>query len=400
VLAEWERHGIPAQELRDAVTQVRAWLPVSTMPESVGTIAAQRFVEGLHKLAAPGKAGIVDANIRTTCLACGGCNIGCAFGQKLSSLDSILPRAQAQGTVDVLAQFKVERIEHRGARATGVTGTLPSGDALTLEADEVVLAAGAVASSWVLQRSGIGGDRPGAEVHFNVNSPLTAEFPDYVDAFDGLQMSHAYEPPGDAPGFVMETWFNPPATQALAMPGWFEQHFENMQRYRHMACAGVLTGTTRPGRVKATAAGPEIRYKPAAKDLHRIVDGLKLLGGAYLAAGATRIMPATFMFHEFRSVGEMDTLDRYVRDNADILLTTAHPQGGNAVGDVVDEHFRARGFENLYVTDASVFPSSVTVNPQMTVFGMAWLAANRITGTSLAPLAEVRQMPPAQSSLR
>jgi choline dehydrogenase-like flavoprotein len=400
VLAEWERRGIPAADLMTAIEQVRHWLPVNKMPESVGTVAARRFVAGLDALGQPGRLGIVDANIRTSCLACGDCNIGCALGQKLSSLDSILPRAQAAGDVDVLAQFKVERIVHEGGRATGVIGSLPSGDAVTVGADEVVLAAGAINSSWVLLRSGIGGDKPGAAVHFNVNSPLTAEFPDHVDAFDGLQMSHAFEPAGDAPGFVIETWFNPPATQALAMPGWFEQHFENMLRYRYMACAGVLTGTTRPGRVTATKAGPTIEYEPAARDLHRIVEGLKLLGRGYLAAGATRIMPATFRFHEFRDERSMDTLDRYVRDNADILLTTAHPQSGNAIGEVVDEDFRVRGFDNLYVTDASVFPSSVTVNPQMTVFGMAWLAANRITGTELAPAAEVRQAAPPASSLR
>jgi choline dehydrogenase-like flavoprotein len=217
-----------------------------------------------------------------------------------------------------------------------------------------------------------------------------------VDAFDGLQMSHAFEPAGEVPPFVLETWFNPPATQALAMPGWFEQHFENMQRYRFMACAGVLTGTTRPGRVNGG-----IDYTPAKEDLRRIVDGLKLLGRAYLAAGATRIMPATFAFHEFHTEDEMATLERYVHDNADILLTTAHPQSGNAIGDVVDERFCVRGFENLYVTDASVFPSSVTVNPQMTVFGMAWLAADRITGRSYTPApVTVTQAPSPQSSLR
>jgi choline dehydrogenase-like flavoprotein len=399
VLAEWERRGIPAGELMTAIQQVRHWLPVSRMPDSVGTIAAERFMTGLKAVAPPGKLSIVDANIRTSCKACGDCNIGCALGQKLSSLDSILPRAQAAGSVDVLADLKVERIVHEGGRATGVLGRLPTGDAVTLAADEVVLAAGAIGSSWVLQRSGIGGDRPGAEVHFNVNSPLTAEFPEVVDAFDGLQMSHAYEPAGEAPGFVIETWFNPPATQALAMPGWFDRHFENMLRYRHMACAGVLTGTTRPGRVTATKAGPRIDYEPAARDLHRIVEGLKLLGRAYLTAGAAKIMPATFIYHEFRDERSMETLDRYVRDNADILLTTAHPQGGNAVGDVVDERFCVRGFQNLYVTDASVFPSSVTVNPQLTVFGMAWLAANRITGSDRAPVADVRQAD-AESSLR
>lgn len=380
VLAEWERHGVPARELRSAIRDVEDWLPVVPMPARVGSRAAQRFEAGLGKLALPGTLGLVHANIRDTCLACGGCNMGCAYGQKLSTLDSVLPRAQALpgGRVDVLADFTVERIVHARGRATGVVG-----HGMTLEADEIVVSAGAIASSGVLQRSGIAAERAGCGLHFNVNSPLTAEFPERVDAFDGLQMSHAFEPAGDAPGFVLESWFNPPATQALAMPGWFEQHFENMLRYRRMGCAGVLTGTTRPGRVTSSRSGPRIDYTPAAADLHRIVDGLKLLGRAYLAAGAVRIMPATFAYHEFRSEQDLDTLDRYVKDNADILLTTAHPQGGNPVGTVVDEHFRVYGFQNLYVADASVFPSSVTVNPQITVMGMAWLAANRITGSEL-----------------
>ena len=55
-------------------------------------------------------------------------------------------------------------------------------------------------------------------------------------------------------------------------------------------------------------------------------------------------------------------------------MTSAHPQGGNALGAVVDEDFRVRGFENLYLCDASVFPTSVHVNPQLTVMGMAQYA--------------------------
>ena len=74
-----------------------------------------------------------------------------------------------------------------------------------------------------------------------------------------------------------------------------------------------------------------------------------------------------------------------MRDNADLLLTTAHPQGGNPVGEpgeggVVDADFRVHGIDNVFVCDASVFPSSVTVNPQLTVMGMAQYAARRITG--------------------
>ena len=79
-------------------------------------------------------------------------------------------------------------------------------------------------------------------------------------------MSHAYRDPGGVPDYLVETWFNPPATQALAMPGWFDRHFENMRRYRHMACAGVLVGTTTPGRVKPSRDEPQIEYTPADCD--------------------------------------------------------------------------------------------------------------------------------------
>jgi choline dehydrogenase-like flavoprotein len=45
---------------------------------------------------------------------------------------------------------------------------------------------------------------------------------------------------------------------------------------------------------------------------------------------------------------------------------------------VVDGSFRVVGFDNRYVADASVFPTSVTVNPQWTIMAMSSLAAARI----------------------
>ena len=39
-----------------------------------------------------------------------------------------------------------------------------------------------------------------------------------------------------------------------------------------------------------------------------------------------------------------------------------------------------RGLDNVYVCDASVFPSSITVNPQYTVMALAHYAAKEITG--------------------
>ena len=68
---------------------------------------------------------------------------------------------------------------------------------------------------------------------------------------------------------------------------------------------------------------------------------------------------------------------------AQLNLGTSHPQGGNRIGrhpgsSVVDPTFRVHGVENLFVTDASVFPAGCGVNPQLTVMALASLAADEI----------------------
>ncbi|MGH2968794.1 MAG: GMC oxidoreductase, partial [Solirubrobacteraceae bacterium] len=384
-----------------AIEQVGGWLGVRQMSERVASDGGRAFAEGARRLELPGRLELVHANISADCLGCGYCNMGCGFGFKHSMLDTVLPWAQRDfpDRLHVLPEFEAENVVHRGGRATGVEGS-HRGRRIVVHADEIVVAAGAVASSCLLQRSGIGGDAVGAELYFNVNSPLTAEFPTRMDSFAGLQMSHAYLPADgdDAPEFILETWFNPPATQALAMPGWFERHYANMRRYAYMACGGALTGTTSPARVKAGRRGPKIDYTPSREDLARVVSGVELMGRIFLAAGADRVMPATFAWHEFSSEGALEGLRSYVADNADLLLTSAHPQGGNPVGEpgqggVADADFRVHGFGNLYVCDASVFPSSVTVNPQLTVLGMAQYAAQRITGEA-PPTVTQAPLPP------
>ena len=363
-----------------AIDEVRAWLQVGPIRQGTTSIAASRFEQAVRDLDLPGRFEVMEANISAACLGTGYCNIGCAYGAKLSALDSVLPWAQQEHGVDVLADVEVERIDRQGGRATRAVGVHKSGERVAIEADEFVVAAGAIGSSWLLQRSGIGGDAVGRGLHFNINSPLTADFPDVVDSFAGIQMSHAYRAAEGIPGYLVETWFNPPATQALAMPGWFDRHFHNMRRYRHMACAGVLVGTTTPGRVKPGRHAPEIEYTASEADRDRVVEGLQVAGRIWLQAGADRVMPATFAWQEYRTAAALGQLPRRIRETGDLLLTSAHPQGGNALGDVVDEDFRVRGFENLYLCDASVFPTSVHVNPQLTVMGMAQYASHRILG--------------------
>lgn len=114
--------------------------------------------------------------------------------------------------------------------------------------------------------------------------------------------------------------------------------------------------------------------------MQRLVGALKLTARIYLEAGATRVMPSTFRTHEWTSVAQLSELDTYVKDASDLNVGTGHPQGGNALGDdpassAVGPDFRVRGTRHVFACDASIFPTAVTVNPQLTVMALADYAA-------------------------
>ena len=382
--------GLDPGRLARAFDSVRDFLNVSrdwgvNAPNGAISAGARKFCEGVERLGLdrPGGYDVVEANI-ADCLGCGYCNIGCAFGKKLSALDLTLPEAQREfGTdaVRIFSECEVERVLTTNGSAAGLRCRLSDGRELRVNAKTTVVAAGALASSLILSRSGLGGDLAGRNLCFNLGVPMTAEFEEKLDSYDGLQISH-YLRPAEDDGLVLETWFNPVGAQALMMPGWFSDHFRNMRRYDHLASAGSVVGSRRNATVKPgfRGRGMKLDYEPHPDDLRRVVGGLKLAGRIFLAAGATRVTPLTFKHLPSSTGEELDRLDAQVRDNTDIELHTSHPQGGNAMSrdpakGVVDERFRVHGMESLYVCDASVFPSAITVNPQLTVMALADYAA-------------------------
>jgi choline dehydrogenase-like flavoprotein len=393
VLRSWNERGAGLTEkpLAKSFDRVRDWLEIRKPPSPHLQRGAEKFLQGAERLGLTGPANDVDvvaANI-ADCPGSGYCNIGCPFGTKLSMLDKVLPEGQERFGVEqlrILPECRAERIESRNGRAEAVLARLSDGRRLRVEARTVVISAGAIASSWLLMQSKIG-KRAGRDVCFNVGSPITADFEEELDSFDGVQISHYLQPPAGS-GYVLETWFNPVVSQALNMPGWLDDHRRNMNRFRHLTAAGVLVGTTQTARLRsALTGGVDIDYTPGRADVDTLIDALKLLARIYLAAGARRVMPSTFRFHAFTDESQLDQLDHYRQNSSYLSIGTGHPQGGNALSSddgqgVVDPSFRVHGFENLFVCDASVFPSATTVNPQLTVMALADYAAPGIASAT------------------
>lgn len=339
---------------------------------------------------------VIAANV-VDCLGCGYCNIGCHYGRKLSMLDLVLPAAQHKhgaANFRIISEAEAVRLETSGGEVTQIVVRVQGRRTLHINRPKtVIVSGGTIHSSWLLMQSKIGaGKLPvGQGLSFNMGSPLHARFDHEVNAYDGLQISH-YLALDDHPGFVYETWYNPPVAQALSMPGWLDTHFRNMQNYNRMLAVGVLVGTESNAHIvpALVTGGPDVVFQPRPGDLKKLVDALVILGEIFFAGGAQEVHASTRRYQSYRGSAaviraqtEIDRLRELVRDDADILLGTGHPQGGNALGvspsnSVVGPDFRVFGYRNLYVCDASVFPTATTVNPQLTVMGLAQYAAGLV----------------------
>jgi choline dehydrogenase-like flavoprotein len=405
VVARWNQaggydSGLSVPELDASTAWVRDFLRIRPLGSACPPF---QFHKGVDKLnAVIGKPGAdtgltmpkpFECNIKDGldgCYGCGKCNIGCPYDKKLSMLIETLPRAQREfgKKVRIISECAVELISAvsgKPQRIADVRARLSDGRRVTIRAKSFVLAAGALASSHLMLKNGIGRGLPvGKGLAFNMVAPVMAEFREPMNSYDGIQMGHYVN---DQMGnrFLIETWYSLPVGLALTMGGWFDEHFSNMRLAGNMAAYGMVVGTDGDSSVFHNRMTNDMGFhaKLSERDMERMVQGLDKLARVLFEAGAKRVIVNTWDHGSLSSPGDIPALLKQARDQRFISLASAHPQGGNAIGrnrkmGVLDENFRVHDYQNLFVADASVFPTSLQVNPQMTVMSLARYAASRI----------------------
>jgi hypothetical protein len=353
------------------------------------------------------------------CMQCGFCHLGCHYGTKQNMLVTYLHQALQAPDAQFRAYVNcyVDSIDRDDAGVVrGVGGQLCDAGGGTVHrirvnAKAVVIAAGAVASSKLLLRNGIAASTAGRGVCLHPAPFVLGDFEDEVKGNQGVPMGYTVHDFGvtrasdatrQAHGwtggeFLLESIFLPMMQFAMALPGDPEVHRALLQRFNHYAMAGVLVRDGNNGRVSLTQGGrASVRYKLGPKEVEVIAKGMELLARMWFALGARRLVTSHRDMPIVNNEAEMPRLLQLVRARPDrLVLGSAHPQSGNRMGrdpeaSVVDADCRVHGFKNLFVCDASVFPTALGANPQVTVMTVASITAARIArdwkGT-YAPLA-------------
>jgi choline dehydrogenase-like flavoprotein len=359
VLAQWARdHGIdPA--LSDDYERVERQLAVGPVhPDLAGANAhvARRAAEKLNW-----SGGWLNRNA-TGCQASGVCAYGCPTGAKQHTALTFVGRA-VQAGADLRPGTRATRVLIENGRARGVEAK-----DLTVLADRVVVAAGAIHTPLLLAASGVRSAMLGANLSIHPCTAVWAMMDEQVDMHRGVPQSyHVDEFAAD--GIVLEGIAGPPDYLALAVPFSGPKHREVMLRYRHVAQFGVMIRDETRGRVilnrAVRATGRAIvRYDLLPEDAARARRGVEHLVQLFEAAGAKEIFaPGDGKLMAFHPLG------------------TARADARGPAHGVVDPDLQVHGVEGLHVADGSVVCGAPGVNPQLTIMALATRLGRHLTTT-------------------
>ncbi len=408
VLDRWRREcglELDGGELAPFFERVERALSVAEVaPELAGANAAiaRRGAERLGW-----SHGYLRRNARG-CVGSGVCAFGCPTSAKQHTGITYLPRAETAGAT-VITGADVQRIVVEGGRARGVRARLAAAGAgarsseegggapggrerrwgrghdlaeVEVRAPRVVLAAGTIHTPLLLARSGLA-SASGQLGRNLVLHPATAAFAlmdEVVDMARGVPQSF-YVDEFAAEGIMFEGIAGPPAYAALSLPLTGERHAAAMANYRRLAQFGLMVSDSSRGSVRLTRGtlGGQllIRYDIVEDDVVKFRSGLARLDELFRAAGAREVylpLPAGVAPERARA--------------RDLKLLAFHPLGtaradANPARGVLAPDLRVHGVEGLYVADGSVMPSSLGVNPQITIMALATRLAYHLLGQAV-----------------
>lgn len=323
--------------------------------------------------------------------SCGYCGFGCRVGAKQSTMRVYLQDAFDAGT-RMIVNADVDRVKVDDGRATGVDARVCS-HRLTVNARAVVAACGAIETPALLLRSGLGG-RVGHNLHLHPGTGAWGIFDEEVRAWEGTlqaRYSNEFRHWDGGWGPIFETVPLHPGSWAMAMT-WRSaaHHRELMDHYRHVGLCAALPRDSSSGRVRIARDGrPRIDYKLNADDQRRIAEGVVQSARVIEAAGARKV----YSFHKsspsyvpgLQGAYEnwVETTRRLGYGGGAATLASYHQMGSCSMGvdpatSAIDQDNETHEVRNLFVADASVFPTASGVNPMLTVYGFAHRAAAKV----------------------
>jgi choline dehydrogenase-like flavoprotein len=376
VLAGWrDRHGIDwAPSLEQEMDSLERDLAVAPVDGARAGRNAELCRLGADAIGASN--GPLSRNADgVTC--CGTCPTGCALDAKLAMHVSELPRAAVAGA-RIDAGARVERVLIEHGRAVGVECRTTDGRRYQLRARAVVLAAGAIGTPELLLSQGVGNGSGslGRGLHIHPACWVGARFDEDVRGWDGVMQSWHVDQ-WKQRGLFLEATFTPFAFGAHWLPGAGEPLMRRIADYGKLAVLGVhLSERTSAGRVRVRGGRARIGYRLSGDDAATMRYGIARAAEILFAAGAVEVYPQLAGLPLVSRADGTAPIERARLRPSDLRLEAFHPMGTAVMGadpaaSVVSPAGELHDLPGLLACDASILPTSLGVNPMLTIMACA-----------------------------
>jgi choline dehydrogenase-like flavoprotein len=347
--------------------------------------------------------GPIRRNVHN-CANLGYCGLGCPIGAKQSMDVTAIPDALDHGAV-LVTRVRAEQLVLAADRVSSVEcialdkrGVKPTGRRVSLRAKWVIVAAAAINTPALLMRSKVPDPRHlvGKRTFLQTHNYSLAFMPEPVYPFYGVQQSvytdHFTWRDGVAgrAGFNMEVAGAQPVVSMNAWKGIGAEMADFARRlpYLHTLVSQIRDGfhpDSQGGEVRVHDGGRAVLDYPI-NDF--IWDGVRssylAMAECQFAAGAETVHPACSDAKAYRSWPEARSeISALPLRSPNVYLNSTHPLGGCPMGadprtSVVDAYGRHHHVANLAVIDGSILPTSLGVNPSLTIYALAARSATAL----------------------
>lgn len=405
VLDKWRtQHGLhflTPEYVNQSLDHIEQELNVHELPESWDNDNNRLFKEGAQKLGIPVKR--LKINIKG-CQQQGFCNLGCTSGGKQSTLEVQIPKALKNG-VELIHNADVQIIEKnkvsftiKPAPQNTIKNSIPEGQ-YTIHAQVIVVAAGVLQTPALLWRS---------KNYLNLNTKLLGRYvtlhpainingiyKEVIKNYRGFPKTYYSDAFSDSHGYYLETSFYYPGITAKNNPGFGEVHQNLMSDYEKMMSILILAHdhAEYQNHISIDKKGNSVLHYTISKEVKKsLIHALKKSLEIFFAAGCTHAS-SPGSSKSLIKAEDISKLNTIITDQnlsfAKTPLSSAHPQGGCIMGKTPEQSMvnlkgQIWGTNHIYVADASLFPTSVKVNPYETVMLLSKYVSEQILKTHFA----------------
>lgn len=316
--------------IKDELQEIEQELRLAPFPQNLIGKGAKKLWEASNSLGLKMEPMPKFVNF-SKCNGCGKC-CGCPTGAKWTAV-SFLKKAQDNGA-SLLPNVMVNEVLTSNGSVIGVKATCPSGE-IYIQANIVVLAAGAIGTSIILRKSGIesAGGKLFCDPYYFIYGPSKSDFynwePNVIIDSEFLRTD----------GFVLINSIVPESSRIMrCLPKFFKSKAEK-------GLLGIMV-KIKDDSIGDVSIDGRIKKTMTFNDLGKLNKGVRI---------AKEILKKAGVDH------------RYIKIRGP---GGAHPGGTAAIGEVVDQNQETE-IKNLFVSDASVLPTSPGLPPMLTIIALA-----------------------------